>query len=319
MAEKNGSGCLKIFLIVLLIFLILIIGVPFLITSLAVGSPLSYPAPTLDSRDKSTMANVITRLARSLVDKEGRVVETAVLTLSPDEVQTLVNAAIRSTNRKELDSLPYNAIWDNGHLRAFCSMPLSTDKAANLYIEVTPVVDKGQLTLIPGRGKVGRLPLPRAGLHAAADKLAMAAMGNESVRTALSAFTSIEPGEDGTLVLMFDPRDVNTVVRILRSAGEERDGFVIHEDDREDEEDEEEEWEEEEEEEWEEMEELEEDEDDPAERTDEADAVETDGGDASAVETDGGDANAVESDGKETSAVESVGGDADTAQIQPVL
>ena len=303
MAEKNGPGCLKIFLIVLLIFLILIIGVPFLITYLAVGSSVSYPAPTLNARDKSTMANVITRLARSLVDKEGRVVETAVLNLSPDEVQTLVNAAIRSTNRKELelDSLPYTAQWDNGRIRAYCSMELSTDKAANLYIEVTPIVDKGHLTLIPGRGKVGRLSMPRAGLNAAADKLAKAAMSNESVRTALSAFTRIEPGEDGALVLMFDPRDVNTVVRILRSAGEERDGFVIHEDDREDEEEDEEEWEDEEEddEEWEEMEELEEDEDDPAEETE--------------------DVNAVESDGKDTDAVEPEGKDADAAQIQPVF
>ena len=309
MAEKHGFSCLKALLIVLLIFLILIIGVPILITFLAVGSPVSYPAPALDARDKSTMANVITRLARSLVDKEGRVVETAVLNLSPDEVQTLVNAAIRSTNRKALDSLPYTAQWDNGHLRAFCSMPLSTDKAANLYIEVTPIVDKGHLTLIPGRGKVGRLSLPRAGLHAAADKLAMAAMGNESVRTALSAFTRIEPGEDGALVLMFDPRDVNTVVRILRSAGEERDGFVIHEDDREEEEDEEEWEDEEEDEEWEEMEELEEDEDDPAEETE----------DVNAVESDGKEANAVESDGKEPDAVKQDGGDADAAQIQPVF
>ena len=102
MAEKHGSGCLKPLLIVLLIILLLAIGIPFLITFLAVGSPVSYPAPTLDARDKSTMANVITRLARSLVDKEGRVVETAVLNLSPDEVQTLVNAAIRSTNRNEV-------------------------------------------------------------------------------------------------------------------------------------------------------------------------------------------------------------------------
>ena len=221
MAEKHGPGCLKILLIVLLLFLILAIGIPFLITFLAVGAPVTYPAPKFDVRDKNTMANVITRLARSLVDKEGRVVETAVLKLSPDEVQTLVNAAIRSSNHNDFDSLPYAAQWDNGLIRANCSMPLSSEKAANLYIEVTPIVDNGHLTLIPGRGKVGRLSLPRAGLNAAADKLAKAAMEKESVRTALSAFTRIEPGEDGTLLLMFDPRDVNTVVRILCSAGEE--------------------------------------------------------------------------------------------------
>lgn len=45
-------------------------------------------------------------------------------------------------------------------------------------------------------------------------------MRNDNTRTTLSAFKRIEPGEDGTLVLMFDPRDVNTVVRILKSAGE---------------------------------------------------------------------------------------------------
>ena len=290
MAEKHGSGCLKPLLIVLLIILLLAIGIPFLITSLAVGSPVSYPAPKFDTRDKSTMANVITRLARSLVDKEGRVVETAVLTLSPDEVQTLVNAAIRSSNHNDFDSIPYSAQWDNGHLRAYCSMPLSHEKAANLYIEVTPIVDKGHLTLIPGRGKVGRLPLPRAGLNAAADKLAKAAMGNDSVRTSLSAFQRIEPGEDGTLLLMFDPRDVNTVVRILRSAGEEDPSAVREEDDEEDEDDEEE-WEEDEAE-WEEGEELEEDE-----------------GSAEGSAEERPEANAVESDGR----------DADTAEIQPVF
>jgi len=293
MAEKHGPGCLKILLIVLLLFLIISVGIPFLLAILAIGAPVSYPAPKFDVRDKSTMANVITRLARSLVDKEGRVVETAVLKLSPDEVQTLVNAAIRSSNHDDFDTIPYAAQWDNGRIRAYCSMPLSSDKAANLYIEVTPIVDKGHLTLIPGRGKVGRLPLPRAGLNAAADSLAKAAMEKDSVRTSLSAFTRIEPGEDGTLLLMFDPRNVNTVIRILRSAGQEDPS--AREEENEDDDEDEEEWEEVEEE----MEELEENGDDPAERTDESNAV----------ESDGGDANAVESDGK----------DAAAAQIQPVL
>ena len=293
MAEKHGPGCLKPLLILLLVVLILAIGVPFLLAFLAIGAPVSYPAPKFDARDKNTMANVITRLARSLVDKEGRVVETAVLKLSPDEVQTLVNAAIRSSNHNDFDTLPYAAQWDNGLIRAYCSMPLSSDKAANLYIEVTPIVDKGHLTLIPGRGKVGRLSLPRAGLNAAADNIAKAAMEKDSVRTSLSAFTRIEPGEDGTLLLMFDPRDVNTVVRILRSAGEEDPSAAREEKDDEDED--EEEWEEteEDEEEWEEMEELEEEEeneDDPAEGTDGAETVESDGG-----------------------------GKADAAEIQPVL
>ena len=293
MAEKNGPGCLKILLIGLLIFLILAVGVSFLLFHLAINSPVSYPAPKFDARDKNTMANVITRLARSLVDKEGRVVETAVLKLSPDEVQTLVNAAIRSSNHKDFDSLPYAAQWDNGHIRAYCSMPLSTDKAANLYIEVTPIVDNGHLTLIPGRGKVGRLSLPRAGLNAASDNLAKAAMGNESVRTTLSAFQRIEPGEDGTLVLMFDPRDVNTVVRILRAAG--RDPSEAAEEEEEDEEDDDEEWDDAEEE-WEEMEELEEeDEDREADDEEPADGSDEDP-DATAVEADNRDAAPAQSE-----------------------
>ena len=294
MAEKHGSGCLKPLLILLLIFLILAVGVPFLIAFLAIGAPVSYPAPKFDVRDQNTMANVITRLARSLVDKEGRVVETAVLKLSPDEVQTLVNAAIRSSNHDKFDSSPYAAQWDNGHLRAFCSMPLSTDKAANLYIEVTPIIDKGHLTLIPGRGKVGRLPLPRAGLHAASDKLAMAAMSNESVRTALSAFTRIEPGEDGTLLLMFDPRNVNTVIRILRSAGQEDPSARDENGEEDEEEDDDEEWEEEEEE-WEEMEEL--DEEDREEDEEEAaDGSDEERPDAADVEADGRGAAPVQSE-----------------------
>ena len=268
MAEKRGSGCLKAFLIFLLIFLVLAVGIPFLLFRLAVGAPASYPSPQFDVRDKTTVANIITRLARSLVDKEGRVVETAVLKLSPDEVQTLVNAAIRSSNDRELENLPYAAQWDNGRLRAYCSLPFNRDRAANLDIEVSPLVDNGKLLLSPGRGKVGNLPLPRFALRKAANFLMARAMANDSVRTTLSAFTRIEPGEDGTLLLMFDPRDVNTVVRILRSAGQD----PSERSEEDEEEDEEEEWEDDEDD-----EEWEEEDDDFEEERPETDDVETDG------------------------------------------
>lgn len=218
MASKKGCflKLLTIFLVLLIVTIILIVTL-FL---LAIGSPATYPAPKFDSRDTGVIASVITRLARSLVDKEGRVVETAVLRLTQNEVQTLLNAEIAKSVRTETQSLPYAVVWDAGRLQLHYSMPVSSGRAANISVEVSPVVDEGDLTLIPGQGSVGKVPMPRAALNYAAKKLELMAMGDDSTRTALSAFQHIEPGEDGTLVLMFDPRDVNTVIRILKSAGE---------------------------------------------------------------------------------------------------
>ena len=237
MASKKGCfiKCLKISGILLVALIVLAVSL-FL---LATGAPASYPAPEFDGGDTGVVANIITRLARSLVDKEGRVVDTAVLNLSQKEVQTLLNTAIAKSNDRKHDTLPYAVIWDAGRLQVHYSMPVFSGRAANLSVEFSPVVDRGKLTLVPGGGSMGRLPMPRKALDYAAKKLAKQAMRDDSTRTMLSAFTRIEPGEDGTLLLMFDPRDVNTVVRILRSAGQDP-GEDAEEDDGRDEEDDEE-------------------------------------------------------------------------------
>ena len=219
MAAKKGCffKILKIFLVLLIALIVLLISLFFFAT----GAPATYPAPKIDSRDTGVIASVITRLARSLVDKEGRVVETAVLKLSQNEVQTLLNAEIAKSVRVETQSLPYAVVWDAGRLQLHYSMPVFSGRAANISVEVSPIIDEGDLTLIPGQGSIGKVPMPQAALNYAAKKLEQMAMGDDSTRTALSAFTRIEPSEDGHLLLMFDPRNVNTVVRILKSTGED--------------------------------------------------------------------------------------------------
>ena len=223
----NGKkGCLaSIFWKVLLPLILIAIILLVVALVLATGPAVSYPAPTFDKRyDTGVIAGVITRLARSLVDKEGRVVETAELHLSQNEVQTLMNAMMRDDSENAPETVPYAAVWEDGALRLFFSAPLRSGRAANLFVELAPHVDEGQLRLVPGGGSVGRLPLPRFVLDKAARFLEKEAMSREKVRTSLSPFSSIDPGENGSLVLMFDPRDVNAVVRVLRSAsGEDAD------------------------------------------------------------------------------------------------
>ncbi len=219
MASKKGCfiRLLKSFLVLLILLIVLLI----VLVLLAIGNPVSYPAPTFDGRDKGVMAGVITRLARSLVDKEGRVVETAELHLTQNEVQTLLNAMMRDDRPNAPETVPYAAIWEDGKIRLFFSGSLRFGKAANLFAELTPYVDDGQLSIVPGSGSIGKLPMSQRAMEKMARWVEKDAMSREKVRTALSAFKRIEPGDGGTLVLMFDPRDVNTVVRILRSAGEE--------------------------------------------------------------------------------------------------
>ena len=237
MAAKK-KGCflkfLKIFLLLLFVLAVLAVSI-FL---LATGDPVSYPAPEFDGRAKGVMAGVITRLARSLVDKEGRVVEIAELHLTQTEVQTLLNAMLRDDSGNAPETVPYALIWDDGRIRVFYSCSLRFGKAANLFIELTPYVDDGQLTIDPGSGSIGKLPMSNRAMNKLARWAERDAMSREKVRTTLSAFKRIEPGEDGTLVLMFDPRDVNTVVRILKSAGEDP-SAAADEEDEDDEDDEE--------------------------------------------------------------------------------
>ena len=115
MAAKQGCffKLLKVFLVFLIALIVLVVTL-FL---LATGAPATYPVPMIDSRDTGVIASVITRLARSLVDKEGCVVETAVLKLSQSEVQTLLNAEIAKSVRTGTQSLPYAVVWDAGRLQ----------------------------------------------------------------------------------------------------------------------------------------------------------------------------------------------------------
>ena len=235
MASKKGCfiKLLKSCLVLLIVLIVLLVAM----ILLAIGDPVSYPASTFDSRDKGVMAGVITRLARSLVDKEGRVVETAELHLTQNEVQTLLNAMMRDDGANAPETVPYAAIWEDGRIRLFFSGSLRFGKAANLFIELTPYVDDGQLTIDPGSGSIGKLPMSQLAMDKMARRAEKEAMSREKVRTALSAFKRVEPGDDGGLILMFDPRDVNTVVRILKSAGEDpREAWDEEEDDEEDDE-----------------------------------------------------------------------------------
>ena len=224
MAAKKGcfSRLLKLFFVLLIVLAVLLVSLFFLAT----GAPVSYPAPKFDGRAKGLMAGAVTRLARSLVDKEGRVVETAELHLTQNEVQALLDAMMRDDREDAPETVPYAVVWDEGMIRFFYSQPSDaaippfSGKAVNLLVELTPYVDDGRLTIEPGSGSIGKLPIPRFALNKLARWMERDMMSRERIRTSLSAFKRIEPGEDSTLILMFDPRDVNTVVRILKSAGE---------------------------------------------------------------------------------------------------
>ncbi|MBP5584929.1 MAG: hypothetical protein J6Y92_01100 [Lentisphaeria bacterium] len=234
-AKKKScfSRLLKLFFVLLVVLIVLLV----VLVALAIGKPVSYPAPKFEKRDTGVMASVITRLARSLVDKEGRVVDVAELHLTQNEVQTLLDALMRDDREDAPEVVPYAVIWEDGRIRAHLSIPIKSrsalfsGKALNLFIELTPYVDDGQLTIEPGAGSIGKLTMSQFALNKLARRMEREAMSREKIRTTLSAFKSIEPGEDDTLVLMFDPRDVNTVVRILKSAGQDPREALDDEDD----------------------------------------------------------------------------------------
>ena len=229
--EKRGCFASLFWKAVLLLIVVTVVLLVVLVVMM-IGPVVTYPAPTFDNRDTGVMAGVVTRLARSLVDKEGRVVETAELRLTKNEVRTLINAMLRDDSENAPETVPYAVTWEDGMIRVFLSTPLkSGKKAVNFFIELAPYVDNGQLGIVPGAGTVGKLPMPHFVLDAAARLIVKEAMKREKIRTAVSPFSRIEPGENGSLVMMFDPRDVNAVVRVLRSAGGEEEEEADDEED----------------------------------------------------------------------------------------
>ena len=241
MATKK-KGCFSRLLKLFFVLLIVLAVLAYILAVLMLGAPESYPAPKFDGRAKGIMAGTITRLARSLVDKEGRVVDVAELHLTQNEVQTLLDAMMRDDRVDAPETVPYAVIWEDGMVRFFYSepsdamLPPFSGKAVNLLVELAPYVDDGRLTIEPGAGSLGKVPIPQFALNKLAQWIEKDLMRREKVRTTLSAFKRIEPGEDDTLILMFDPRDVNTVVRILKSAGEDP-REALKEDDEDDDED----------------------------------------------------------------------------------
>ena len=241
MAAKKGcfSKLLKLFFVLLIVLAVL----TYILAILMLGAPETYPAPKFDGRAKGIMAGTITRLARSLVDKEGRVVDVAELHLKQNEVQTLLDAMMRDDRVDAPETVPYAVIWEDGMVRFFYSepsdamLPPFSGKAVNLLVELAPYVDDGRLTIEPGAGSFGKVPIPRFALNKLARWIEKDLMRREKVRTTLSAFQCVEPDDNGGLVLMFDPRDVNTVVRILKSAGEDPREALDEEDDEDDDED----------------------------------------------------------------------------------
>lgn len=218
MGDNKGSGRLRRTRKFIRIFLFALILLALALFFCSLGDRNEYYAPQFNATDASAATDVIMRLSRAMVDRDSRPVETVRLRLRRNEVQMLVNTMIRSSNRSGREFLPYAALWDDGFFRIHCSMPVFGNKAVNLYLEITPSVENGRLSLVPGRGSAGHLPLPRSVLRGIADRIAGKLMRNESARTALSAFILLEPRDDGSLLVMFDPRDMNAVINLLRSA-----------------------------------------------------------------------------------------------------
>lgn len=219
--EKKGTGrsgrLRKVIRIVSRILLVLFV-LAIALFLFMLGGRNEFFAPRFNVVDASAAADVIMRLSRSMVDRDSKPVETVKVRLKRHEVQMLVNTVIRNANASGREFLPYAALWDDGFLRVHCSMPAFGSRAVNLYLEITPFVENGKLSLIPGDGYAGRVPLPRFILRGVADRISRGIMRNETARTALSAFIRLEPREDGTILIMFSPRNVNAVVNLLRSA-----------------------------------------------------------------------------------------------------
>lgn len=209
--NRKRRGCL-IALVIVILALVVIPGVVFL------GTPQRHEVNVVPTAaEMLLMRQVVGKLSTAMIDDDGKMVESAVVELDPDEVNALLNNMQRMTRkqfRKKLPGVFYLTQWENGAGVIRISYPFGF-LAVNSHFELIPAIRDGKLQLAARNCSVGWFPLSSAavneGLRKAVRELEQK---HEEYRAAIEAVDSLEVQGD-KIRLTLRPKKLQTLLPVL--------------------------------------------------------------------------------------------------------
>lgn len=181
-----------------------------LLTFLILGTPRNYRTQEIpDKAELVTIQKIMQKLSSSLLDKEGKFVECAVVSLTPEEVNVLLVNGLRAAQpRKDKKEKPTcTARWTNGKLHFQVSQPIWI-LAVNLESKVVPNLKNGKLSVQMDSVWIGWIPLPSFLVEYAANQTLVELEKKPEVRAVTQLFQLIRVN-GGNLELHFYPRNLN--------------------------------------------------------------------------------------------------------------
>ena len=200
----------SLFLLIPLLLLIAAAG-------LFLGKPHRWQVDTAVSRQEAErLQNIIRKMTSSMVTDEGKMAESAVIELSPAEINTLLTAGLRAAQLRQSPGFYYDAEWVQGALllRGCKILPVL---AVNLEAEIIPAVRSGIVSISVRSCRIGRLPLnPKVVEYALREN-----MKKYEHRQEFRIFTAIVESltvQNSSIILRIRPEKINLIFPLLLNA-----------------------------------------------------------------------------------------------------
>lgn len=187
-----------------------------LLAFLILGTPRNYRVSDMPEKaELVTLQKIMQKLTSSLLDKDGKFVECATVSLSPDEVNVLLLNGLRAAQprKPKKDKPSFSGNWSNGELQFQLSQPLGP-MAVNADTRIVPDLRNGKLSIRVNSAWVGWLPLPSFLVQAIANRTLAELEKKNEVRTVVALFQSIQVKDD-QLEIRFYPKNLNSLFSLF--------------------------------------------------------------------------------------------------------
>ena len=203
------------------IFLLPVPAVLLIGAFLILGMPRRWQVePKISRTEAAHMQRIIGKLTSAMVTEDGKIAESAVIELTPAEINTLLTNGLRAAQLRPTPHLYYDAEWKEGFLRLrVCrTLPLF---AVNLETELVPDIRDGKAELIPRSCRIGWIPLSRNIVGEALRQMIATQEDKPEFRTVLTIVESLTVQEN-SIRLRFRPQKINLIFPLLLGTMRER-------------------------------------------------------------------------------------------------
>lgn len=200
----------RVWTIILLTPLLLL----FLAGILLLGMPCRWQVDqAVSNSEMERMQRIIGKLTSAMVTEDGKMAESAVIELTPMEINTLLTVGLRAAQLRRPPDLYYDAEWIQGGLCLRVSRILPVF-AVNAEIDIIPSVRNGIIALSVRSCRVGRLPLSPGMV----EKLLQETLEKYKNRQEFRAFTAFVESltvRDGSIIMQIRPQNSRLIFPLL--------------------------------------------------------------------------------------------------------